>query len=167
MADIFKIKTWDNVGESGATDDNSVLNKENMNDLESRINNAINSLKTTMQEETEKELYYKAGDTQNVRGFYGGCLTSGQAQVQFTIYFPKLTKNIKAINFNNITKITVRHADGGYICEEKNITEIFNIYNYIVHDNSVEVFLELKQKSNFTNNSTVSVWIQIGTVTFN
>ena len=44
MADIFKMKTWDNFGESGATDDNSVLNKDNMNDLESRINNAISNL---------------------------------------------------------------------------------------------------------------------------
>ena len=59
----FTPKNWLSAGESGATDDNSVLNKENMNDLESRINNAINSLKTTMQEETEKELYYKAGYT--------------------------------------------------------------------------------------------------------
>ena len=167
MADIFKMKTWNNVGESEATDDNSVLNKDNINDLESRINNAINSLKTTIQEETEKELYYKTGDVQNVEGFYGGCLTSGQTQIQFTIYFPKLTKNIKIINFNNITSITVRHADGGYIANMQNLADVFTVEHYRIHEDSVEVYLTLKEKSNFANNSTVSVWIEYGTVTFN
>ena len=39
----YQKKNWLSAGESGATDDNSVLSKENMNDLENRINNGFNS----------------------------------------------------------------------------------------------------------------------------
>lgn len=38
----FSKKTWLNEEDAGATDENSVLNKTNMNDLENRINNAFN-----------------------------------------------------------------------------------------------------------------------------
>lgn len=40
----FNKKNWLNAGESGATDDNSVINKTNMNDLEGRIDEAINGV---------------------------------------------------------------------------------------------------------------------------
>ena len=43
----FNKKNWLSAGENGATDDNSVLNKDNMNDLENRINNGFNSSETS------------------------------------------------------------------------------------------------------------------------
>ena len=47
MADFNK-KNWLSAGESGATDDNSVINKANMNDLENRIYNVANAINQEM-----------------------------------------------------------------------------------------------------------------------
>ena len=44
----YQKKNWLSAGESGATDDNSVINKTNMNDLENRINNGFNSSETSV-----------------------------------------------------------------------------------------------------------------------
>ena len=44
MDEIFDIHTWYNEGDPEATDNNSVINKENMNDLENRIKNAIKKI---------------------------------------------------------------------------------------------------------------------------
>ena len=64
MANIFKKKTWHNVGESEATDENSIHNAKNDNDLEQRIADAIEILnKKTKDLETKLVAQAMASDS--------------------------------------------------------------------------------------------------------
>ena len=165
MADIFKMKTWNNVGESEATDDNSVLNKDNMNDLESRINNAINSLKTTIQEEMDKELYYKVGDTYELVAevICSGLFTSGQGVIRWSFITDKRLDNIKTINITKI-KGVIRHADGVYLAGEggtaEDLTKLGTLTCSIRGKNIINFILSLNEaKTQYSNNVPVAVSI--------
>ncbi len=133
----FTQKNWLNTGDEGANANNSVLNKENMNDLENRIEQAINNLKTaistsesklqssiktletTTKENIDKELYYKAGDTYviNVEIICSGFLTGGQSNVRWTLITDKKLNNINSATVNHI-KAVIRHPDGAYLTGE-------------------------------------------------
>ena len=175
MADFNK-KNWYNVGDNEATDSNSIASKTTMNDLENRIEQAINNLKTaistsesklqnsiktletTTKENIDKEKYYKAGDTVNIAGYYTGIITSSGTNIFFTIFLPKLVSKTSGITLN-CKNLCIRHADGGYIAGDDGVfNDIVSSYatSYYI-ENRICMGLVLKTAVKYTNNSLVAV----------
>ena len=69
MDEIFDIHTWYNEGDPEATDNNSVLNKDNMNDLENRIKDAIKKIQDIF---SNSITFGTATRHENLKG--GGCV---------------------------------------------------------------------------------------------
>ena len=185
MADFNK-KNWYNVGDTEATDSNSIASKTTMNDLENRIEQAINNLKTaistsesklqnsiktletTTKENIDKEKYYKAGDTVNIAGYYTGIITSSGTNIFFTIFLPKLVSKTSGITLN-CKNLCIRHADGGYIADDNGVfNELVSSYSTVNYlENRINILLILKSSTKFTNNSLVSVNLRDpATITF-
>ena len=167
MADFNK-KNWYNVGDTEATDSNSIASKTTMNDLENRIEQAINNLKTATEENIDKEKYYKAGDTVNIAGYYTGIITSSGTNIFFTIFLPKLVSKTSGITLN-CKNLCIRHADGGYIADDNGVfNELVSSYSTVNYlENRINILLILKSSTKFTNNSLVSVNLRDpATITF-
>ena len=96
MAD-FPIKTWHSVGEPEANDNNSVVNKDNMNDLEKRIKDTFKSMDTVFSSNTESN-YIKFPDGTLIEyGFYETGVLQPKYLKTYTITFPIPFKDNKYI----------------------------------------------------------------------
>ena len=121
----FNKKNWLSVGESGANDNNSVLSKENMNDLENRIFQAFEQLDSDLKYETitsgdfddlvgdeknrnyPKKYYISTIDMKNQPHAHYGWLT----------YFYQTVNTQIQIFFTNDVKMFARHKNGGVWAE--------------------------------------------------
>ena len=96
MAD-FPIKTWYSVGEPEANDNNSVVNKDNMNDLEKRIQDTFKSMEKTFFQNDES-VYIKWDDGPLIQyGFYETGAIPPKVLTSHTVKFPIPFKDTKYI----------------------------------------------------------------------
>ena len=116
-------------------------------------------------EELENEMFYKDGDIFSFSSLVvSGYLTSGSTGIEVAITVPKSMKNVD-IESINITTSNLRHADGGYIVNNKSYDDVGTTSFSKRTDNELSLTLTLSTASSFTNNSTISGTIA-GTITF-
>jgi hypothetical protein len=97
----------------------------------------------------------KAEDEVNLyHNICGGHLTSGAAAIEFFIPISKQIKFGLIPTFNG--KVTIRHADGGYIAKNIDAKELGDIELETV-ENGVRGVIRLNKKVNFTNNAPVTI----------
>lgn len=87
-----------------------------------------------------------------------GVLTSSQTAIAFNIPLDKSTEKISGITINNI-KASIRHPQGGYIIDNKNLSDFGKLYYNFVGTRNLAITLELSSKTNFTNNTPLTVSI--------
>lgn len=112
-------------------------------------------------------LFYENGDIYQINNSYinvGGCITSGQKQLRFTIFTPKLLTNISSIVVNN-AKLTARHVDGGYLLDAQDVTSRLEAYK--AGDNTIYLVYISSSAMSTTNNTPVAVEINNLKLTFN
>lgn len=112
-------------------------------------------------------IYYKPGDTYKINDSFinvGGCITSAQKQLRFTIFTPKLLTNISSIVANN-AKLTVRHIGGGYLLDAQDVTSRLKAYK--AGDNTIYLVYASSSAISTTNNTPVAVEINNLKLTFN
>lgn len=111
-------------------------------------------------------LFYENGEIYQINNSYinvGGCITSGQKQLRFAIFTPKLLTNISSIVVDN-AKLTVRHVGGGYLLDAQDVTSRLEAHKaghnviYLVYVSSSAI--------NTTNNTPVAVEINDLKLTF-
>ena len=89
----YQKKNWLSVGESGANDSNSVLNKDNMNDLEKRIKDTFKSMDTVFSSNTESNYIKFADGTLIQYGFYETGEIQSKVLTSYTVKFPVAFKD--------------------------------------------------------------------------
>lgn len=112
-------------------------------------------------------LFYENGDIYQINNSFinvGGCITSAQKQLRFTIFTPKLLTNISSIVVNN-AKLTARHVDGGYLLDAQDVTS--RLEAYIAGDNTIYLVYVSSGAMSTTNNTPVAVEINNLKLTFN
>ena len=111
-------------------------------------------------------LFYENEDTYQINNSFinvGGCITSGQKQLRFAIFTPKLLTNISSIVVNN-AKLTARHVDGGYLLDAQDVTSRLEAYK--AGDNTIYLVYVSSSAMNTTNNTPVTVEINNLKLTF-
>lgn len=112
-------------------------------------------------------IYYKPGDIYQINNSWinvGGCITSAQKQLRFTIFTPKLLTNISSIVVNN-AKLTARHVGGGYLLDAQDVTSRLQAYK--AGDNTIYLVYVSSSAMSATNNTPVAVEINNLKLTFN
>lgn len=112
-------------------------------------------------------LLYENGDIYQINDSFinvGGCITSGQKQLRFTIFTPKLLTNISSIVVNN-AKLTARHVGGGYLLDAQDVTSRLEAYK--AGDNTIYLVYVSSSAMSTTNNTPVAVEINNLKLTFN
>ena len=128
----FNKKNWLSAGETGANESNSVLSKENMNDLENRIENAFNLSGLIEEQQTgdngyikfkngimlqwmEKKYTYTSGLWTSDSGLYYSAISAIPWNIAFkTLYFSLIESTTNQIWFTHGPSSTT-NAAGGYI----------------------------------------------------
>lgn len=111
-------------------------------------------------------LFYENEDTYQINDLFanvGGCITSGQKQLRFAIFTPKLLTNISSIVVNN-AKLTVRHVGGGYLLDAQDVTSRLEAYK--AGDNTIFLVYVSSGAMSATNNTPVAVEINNLKLTF-
>ena len=111
-------------------------------------------------------LFYENGDIYQINDSFinvGGCITSAQKQLRFTIFTPKLLTNISSIVVNN-AKLTARHVDGGYLLDAQDVTSRLEAYK--AGDNTIYLVYVSSSAMSTANNTPVAVEINNLKLTF-
>lgn len=111
-------------------------------------------------------LFYESGEIYQINNSWinvGGCITSAQKQLRFTIFTPKLLTNISSIVVNN-AKLTVRHVGGGYLLDAQDVTSRLQAYK--AGHNVIYLVYVSSSAMSATNNTPVAVEINDLKLTF-
>ena len=114
-------------------------------------------------------IFYKSGDTLEIPSIQaiipGAYITSGNTEIYFNIYTPKLMTNINKITVTNL-QLTARQ-NGGYILGSGDGGVTVNVTTAKVTDNCIRCIYKASSAiSNATNNSPVGLVLSSGTITF-
>lgn len=150
------------------------INFENYPSTNSPINATnLNTIQTNVENEflvEDDKIYYKDGDTFspiNNGIVCAGFLTTSKQDVFFSMPVNKSMKNISSVTINRL-QATIRHADGGYIANNVQLSTLGTLSIAKSSDYFVTIKLILSTASQYTNNSTLSVLVQANTqLTFN
>ena len=147
----YEKQTW--------TNNVSTVDETKMNHIEGGIYGNSVDIKSMYD-----SLFFKPGETYSFEEIIcAGHLTTSNTKIDFTLPVKKRLDNVIIDNFS-ITGY-IRHADGGYILNDADITSIGNVTFSNYNGNFVRGRIELNSPSSFQNNSVVTVGIR-GTITF-
>jgi len=110
------------------------------------------------------EFFHRKGESIIVGGYFAGNLTGSNKTIQFTIPTPKRLDKITSATLTG--SVIIRHADGGYIANNEEITSLGEVGVGYKMQNSLSFGITLKEAAAFTNNSVVAIVLQNCKITF-